>query len=215
MPKTLEHYRQIDLHTLNWRTSFRSPITKRQIPQDAEPLEIGKADAPSLSHRKGPSYTILDARGPIPLNLRSISERAGEDNGMYKMVDVRAVVMTREGTLGTPTKEYYQKWLPGKVTEEYDGEIKPGTRPWITLHPVYNLMLTLKAKERRTHIFETRILSIEIELSDTITCVQTDSNDRHTWRLELKCENKKGIQSMSVNVNTRGTWDEIAEAVVY
>ena len=146
------------------------------------------------------------------MNFQSVSEGAGVDNGKYKIVNVRSVVSSGPNMLGTPTKEYYQKWLPGELVENYDGKIKKGTRPWITSHSVYNMGLSLKAKERRTHLYIDRILSIKIKISSNIVCHRANIADPYEWQLLVMCNGDGPGGWIKTKICTRGIWEEINEA---
>ena len=54
-----------------------------------------------------------------------------------------------DGVLITPSQEYMEQWLPGKVRYTEKGFVKIDTRPWITTYSVYNIILTLIMKEKK------------------------------------------------------------------
>ena len=209
-----EVYHEVDIEQLRWPISFKSKSKKGSLLMDGEPLVIGTTAAPSTLSKKGSTYQILDARGPIPLNLRSTEERAGDGDLKSKVIEIRSVVYTKDNKLGTPTLKYVNKWLPRATELEPHQKVKKGTRPWITLHSVYNMILTLKGKERREALWFNKISNIKTKVMDNISCQEVHGPYGPVWEIEviLYLDSEEIRHKMTVDMYK--CWDDLYDLVV-
>ena len=202
-------YREIDGTILHWKIHAHKPQPDIQ----GQPVKIGHATPPTRMNKITMKHNLYDGRGPIPINMIKRPELTGDD-----IIDeIRSVLYLdskdeRDGVLITPSQEYMEQWLPGKVMYTDKGRVKITTRPWITTHSVYNIILTLIMKEKKGWSRMEEISKVKVECAEGAKDPQQTAPGRE-WCVQVKMRRNDEWTATNVNIHLENELQEIADLI--